>query len=814
LFQFVSRDDADLRMPPEGARLSTAELDTLRRWLDQGATWPEDITEGADSAERHWAFQLVHRPPVPPITAPAESLQNAIDRFIVSRLEQESLSLSSRAEAAILIRRLSFDLLGLPPTPEEVEEFVADPDPQAYERLVDRYLASPRFGERWARHWLDVVRFAESHGFEMNQARPNAWRYRDYVIRAFNEDLPYDRFVREQLAGDQLGADVATGFLVGGSWDQVKSPDPVLTAQQRAEELHDMVSTTGSTFLGLTVGCSRCHSHKFDPIPQVDYYALKACFEGVQHGDRELAGSLTNEISGQEIERVRAELAELESQPTPQPVNARLNVEQFEPVVATKVRFTIRATSEREPCIDELEVWSIGPSRRNVALASLGAKATASGTYPNSEIHRLEHLNDGRYGNKRSWISNEVGAGWVVIELAQRESIDRILWGRDRERAYQDRLATDYVIEVSDGGPWRQVASAADHVEPAGRLARRKELEQRLAGGQGASLAYAGKFTQPPLTMRFHRGDPVQPREAVEPGSLTRFGNAFHLSADLPESQRRITLANWMAAPQNPLTARVIVNRLWQHHFGHGLVGTPSDFGLNGGRPSHPELLDWLAAELTDHDWSLKHIHRLIVLSATYQQSSASRSDGLTQDAASRLLWRFPPYRIEAEAIRDSILAVSGNLDLQMGGPGFDLFEPNSNYVKVYQSKRSFGPEEWRRMVYQSKPRMQLDDTFGAFDIPDAGQIAPHRSRSTTALQALNLLNSPFLVQQADRFAQRVRSEAGDLEEEQVRRAFLLALQRLPVAAEMAAGVEVVRTEGLDVLCRALLNTNEFLFVF
>jgi hypothetical protein len=314
--------------------------------------------------------------------------------------------------------------------------------------------------------------------------------------------------------------------------------------------------------------------------------------------------------------------------------------------------------------------------------------------------------------------------------------------------------------------------------------------------------------------MRFHRGDPVQPREAVEPGSLTRFGNVFHLSADLPESQRRITLANWMAAPQNPLTARVIVNRLWQHHFGHGLVGTPSDFGLNGGRPSHPELLDWLAAELTDHDWSLKHIHRLIVLSATYQQSSASRSDGLTQDAASRLLWRFPPYRIEAEAIRDSILAVSGNLDLQMGGPGFDLFEPNSNYVKVYQSKRSFGPEEWRRMVYQSKPRMQLDDTFGAFDIPDAGQIAPHRSRSTTALQALNLLNSPFLVQQADRFAQRVRSEAGDLEEEQVRRALLLALQRLPVAAEMAAGVEVVRTEGLDVLCRALLNTNEFLFVF
>lgn len=816
LFQFVSRTDADLKMPPKGERLSQSNLEILRAWIDQGANWPDQPDRNDDPAKSHWAFHALRRPKIPQIGNPQFAIRNPIDFFILARLAEQDLAPSPPADPATLIRRLSFDLVGLPPTPEDLNNFVQHPNPLAYERLVDRLLAAPQYGERWARHWLDVVRFAESHGFEMNQARPNAWRYRDYVIRSLNEDKPYDQFVRDQLAGDSFGADEATGFLVGGPWDQVKSPDPVLTAQQRADELHDMVSTTGSAFLGLTIGCSRCHSHKFDPIPQTDYYAIKACFEGVQHGERELRAKKSDDprTAQSEIEMVRAELANLESESGPTPVNARLNVERFAALAAKKVRLTVRATNQSQPCIDELEVWTSGPDTRNVALAATGAKATASSVLPNSELHRLEHLNDGRYGNSRSWISNEPGKGWVEIEFARKEAIDRILWGRDREQKFTDRLAVDYIIELHDGDSWKQVASSNDHLESPQRSARRKDLEQRLTALQDGPRIYAGTFTQPAATMRFHRGDPTQPRDPVPPGSLTNFGVKFQLKVDAPELERRVTLANWITDPRNPMTARVIVNRIWQQHFGEGIVPTPSDFGLNGGRPSHQELLDWLAAELIDHGWNLKHIHRLIVLSATYQQGAAGRQDALAKDSTNRLLWRFPPHRLEAEALRDTILCVTGNLDLRMGGTGFDLFEPNSNYVKVYQSKQQFGPPEWRRMVYQSKPRMQLDDTFGAFDCPDAGQVTPKRTRSTTALQALNLLNSPFMVQQSELFAERVRRESQAGAESQVRLAFELAFQRQPTSQELSAAAKVVNDSGLVVLCRAILNANEFLHVY
>ena len=309
LFQFVSREDADLRMPPKGDRLSAAEVQTLKEWIDAGADWPDAV---ADLGERstHWAFQPVKRPVLP---GSPTSGEQEIDAFIRAKLAEQQLTLSPEADRRTLIRRLSFDLLGLPPSPEEVAEFVADTDPLAYEKLVDRYLASPQFGERAARFWLDTVRFAESDGFETNQPRPNAWRYRDYVIDAFNRDLPYDQFVRQQLAGDQLGAGMATGFIVGGAWDRVKSPDPVLTAQQRADELHDMVSTTSSVFLGLTVGCARCHSHKFDPIPQTDYYAMKAVFEGVVHGERDISLPMTPENQSR-IEDLTRQIAALDAQ--------------------------------------------------------------------------------------------------------------------------------------------------------------------------------------------------------------------------------------------------------------------------------------------------------------------------------------------------------------------------------------------------------------------------------------------------------------------------------------------------------------------
>jgi hypothetical protein len=997
----------------------------------------------------HWAFQPVQRAP-PPTPRSSRLSRTPIDAFILDRLEREGLTPSPPADPRTLIRRLYFDLLGLPPTPEAVAAFERDRRPEAYDRLVDELLASPHYGERWARHWLDVVRYAETHGFEMNQPRPNSWPYRDYVIRAFNEDRPYDRFVLEQLAGDALGMDEATGFLVAGAWDQVKSPDVTLTSNQRADELHDMISVTGTAFLGLTLGCARCHEHKFDPIPQRDYYALKAVFEGVQHGERklrtaeslareqqaaahrdalarleeQLAGfvapasprrtifldeetpSSTNEALPHVLELVkhtargeyrpgmgrgeRDDPGELDRPPNPTPaylawsavsgadvfawapratghfqvflswgcgwrthatdarflldrdgdlgtrddqveiarvnqqkfadgtgevpdrplwsgfydagaweitpasrivlrggatdayvsadllvlqeappadqsgpaiasangaqpalrpaVNPRQNLDRFPPLRTRRVRFTILATSGAEPCLDELEIYTAGASSTNVALATAGAKATASGTFPNNELHKLEHLTDGRYGNSRSWISNEPGKGWVELEFPAPVEIDRVVWGRDREGKFSDRLAVEYVLEAQpEQGGWRTLARSDDRlpyapgrasspafglaaVGPDAKARLRELLTERAAHNaklrelSPAPLVYGGEFKQPAATRRFHRGDPMQPREEVAPGVLSEIGGDSPFApgaSSLPEQQRRLALAHWIADPANPLTARVIVNRLWQHHFGEGLVTTPSDFGANGARPTHPELLDWLASELMTHQWRLKHIQRLIVTSAAYRQASSSAAErggpgarAAALDAGARLLWRFPPRRLEAEPIRDAILAVSGKLDERAGGPGWSPFEPNENYVRVYLPKREFGAEDLRRMVYATVVRQRPDGVFGAFDCPDGGQIAPRRTRSTTPLQSLNLLNSGFIMQAAGFFAQRLQRDAGASPEAQVRRAFALAFNRAPAREELEAGVKFIRAQDLRLFCRALLNSNEFVFVF
>ncbi len=818
--------------------------------------------EGSSIAQtaQHWALKPVAQDKFSKPSSERFSGAKAIDALVADKLRAHKIELSREADRRTLIRRLYFDLIGLPPTPEEVEAFLADKKPNAYERLVEDLLASPRYGERWARHWLDVVRFAESHGFEMNQPRPNAWPYRDYVIRAFNEDKPYNQFIIEQLAGDTVGVDEATGFIVGGAWDQVKSPDPVLTANQRADELHDIVSTTSSAFLGLTVGCARCHNHKFDPIPQTDYFAIKAVFEGVQHGERKLrtadAEAREKELASKrqrlvEVENALEEFEPLASPGAPStnalraPVNARKNVERFTPVSVRKLRFTIAKTTDAEPCIDELEVYSAQSSPRNIALAANGTKARASSVYPNSDIHRLEHLNDGRHGNGRSWISNERGKGWVELEFSNAVTISKIIWGRDREQRYVDRLPIDYHIEVaSESNDWHIVASSRDRLPyasgaksrstnsfaafpaaeaaAAGKLqTERVQLESRIAELTKAAMVYAGVFTpKPEPTFRLHRGDPMLKREIVQPAALAAIPAQFVLrsipaATNLTEDQRRrLTLAQWIADPANPLTARVMVNRIWQYHFGEGLVSTASDFGANGARPTHPELLDWLAAELIEHGWSIKHIHRLILNSTTYRQASDSRKDCLAVDANSRLLWRFPPRRLEAEAIRDSILAVSGKLDLRMGGPGFSFFEPNDNYVRVYAPRREWTPDTFRRMIYGTVIRQRPDGVFGAFDCPDAGQIAPKRGHSTTPLQAFNLLNSSFIMQQAGAFAERLEKEAGHDASAQARRAFALAFQREPEREEVRAAAKLIGEQGLQLFCRALLNANEFIYVY
>ena len=855
LIKKVTSKDDDERMPQGGDPLTKEQIDILKRWIEAGAKWPDD--QDANRGPLHWSFQPIVRPLVPTIANALVRSGNPIDAFIAAKLAAAGLQPNPETDRRTLIRRLKFDLLGLPPTPEEVDAFAADRSADAYVKLVEKYLASPQYGERWARHWLDVVRFAESDGFESNHPRPNAWPYRDWVIASLNDDKPFDRFVREQLAGDTLGADAATGYLVAGAWDEVKSPDLALTLQQRADELHDMVATTGSAFLALTVGCARCHSHKFDPISQLDYYRLTAVFAGVQHGERPVRRNDTVAANATAA-RLRAAAAALEAklidleplanpaatEPRRLPVTARFNVERFKPVTAKYVRFMVYETNSAEPCIDELEVYSAETRPRNVALASAGAVARSAGNYTGSpSLHRLEFINDGRYGNGRSWISNTVGRGRVEIELGAPTTIDRMVWSRDRDGAYTDRLAVRYRIDVSfDRESWTVVASSDDRLpvtstastppglSAANRAALKKlqkelgEVHTSLLNLERGQLVYAGRMMPPEPTFRLNRGDPIDKREAVGPGVLGEIGPKLAIPENASNADRRLALAKWIVDPANPLAARAIVNRLWHYHFGTGIVDTPSDFGHNGGKPSHPELLDFLAAELVQPQvtasptdsrtpWSLKHIHRLIAMSATYRQSSAMNNAGRVKDAQSRLLWRYPPRRLEAEPLRDAILFVSGKLDPRMGGPGFDLFEPNGNYVKVYTPKKEFGPAEFRRMIYLQKPRMQLDDTFGVFDCPDGGQIAPKRNASTTPLQSLNLLNSAFMLQQAGFLAERVAREAGTDPIARVKLAFRLILQRLPSEKEATAAEKLVRDHGLAALCRALYNTNEFVFI-
>lgn len=694
LIERIENNDASRRMPLHAEPLSRSQITTIRHWIDQGAHWPDTVAASAQLEPTHWSFRALGQAKPPPV-ADSRWPRNSIDRFVLARLERARLSPSPEADRRALIRRLSFDLLGLPPTPAEIDAFLHDQAADAYEHLVDRLLASPHYGEHWARHWLDVVRFAESHGFEMNLPRHSAWPYRDYVIAALNDDKPYDRFVQEQIAGDALGADAATGFLVGGACDQVKSPDPVLTAQQRADELHDIVGTTGSAFLGLTVGCARCHNHKFDPISQRDYYSLTAVFAGVQHGTRpwKPADWCQRQARSAELKRERAALERRAAALFPSPCLMLLRA----PAAALTETLLISDTARRELC---------------------------------------------RLGRCRSQL--------------------------DREIQELDTIPT----------------------------------------------VYAGKFEQPGPTHRLYRGDAMQPREQVLPAALESFGRPLHLRPNSPERQRRLALARWITDPRNPLTGRVMVNRIWLYHFGEGIVSTPSDFGLNGAEPSHPELLDWLARQFIAGGWRIKPIHRLIVCSATYRQASQSNQHALAVDAQDRLLWRFAPRRLEAEVIRDSMLAVCGNLNPALGGPGFDLFEANDNYVKVYNPRHTFGPPEWRRMIYQSKPRLHVDDVFGAFDCPDGGQIVPKRSRSTTPLQALNLLNSPFVMQQAGIFASRLQKEAGPNPAAQVRLAFQLAFGREPAADELTAALHLIETNDLSIFCRALLNANEFIYLF
>ena len=826
-------------MPPKSP-LSQETIATIRDWLTAGAPYPSEPLAPRRAGKDWWSLQPLKRVDVPKRDDPW--VRTPVDGFIFDTLKAKGLKPSPEASRAELIRRITFDLHGLPPTPEEVHAFENDSNTDAYERLVDTLLASPRYGERWGRHWLDVVRFAESHGYEMNQPRDNAWPYRDYVIRSFNLDTPFPRFVLEQLAADTLeNADVltrsATGFLVGGAHDQVGNATVEGMLQQRADDLDDVITATCSAFLGLTVNCARCHDHKFDPIFQKDYYGLAAVFAGVTHADREVPAE-DSEARRAERNSVRDELSKLDQEddrdaPLARPdrdtparpgVAFTRNVERFPAVVARGVRFTVLATNnDSEPCIDELEAWSNGESPRNVAL---DGKASASSEYPDSSIHKIMHLNDGQVGNSRSWISRAKGRGRAEITWKEPVPIDRVVWGRDREGKFKDRLPTFYYVELKTETGWTVVASSSDRALPResapaetperiARIARKKVLQSRLAELGSTRKIYAGMFNTPAPTFLLRRGDPSQKGDPVVPSAPGAVGQKLELAADTPEPNRRAALARWLGDPANPLPARVMVNRAWHYHFGRGIVATPSDFGFNGATPSNPALLDWLAGEFQANSMKLKPIHRLILLSSTYRQSSHILPDskGPAIDKDDVLLWRFPPRRLEAEPIRDAILSISGKLDLRMGGPGYSPWIANDNYVRVFNPKPVLGPTEFRRMIYQYKPRSRQDPTFGTFDCPDAALVAPRRTVSTTALQALSLLNSRFITDQSEFFADRLKAEAGENTAAQADRAFNLAFARSPDDVESRTAAALIREHGLPAFCRAIFNANEFVYI-
>jgi mono/diheme cytochrome c family protein len=882
LIRRVSSADKNEMMPLGGARLSAREIALLRAWIDAGAVWPETEKTSTTEARRAdkatwWSLQPIKTidpiHPASPAGLPAGWAASPIDRFIYAKMSERGLKPNPPADRRTLIRRVSYDLTGLPPTPEDVDAFVADTDPQAYEKLVDRLLASPWYGEQWGRHWLDVARFGESKGFEQNHIINNLWPYRDYVIRSFNEDKPFNRFIIEQLAGDVVGkgdpaVEIGAAFLVCGPYDAVGNQDAAQQRLIRANTLDDLITATSNAFLGLTVNCARCHYHKFDPIPQEDYYRMRAAFEGVTHGERVLAteaerrlydekagpletrrAELTKEKTALEKEiAARAKQRAVERANYPLPVITRhFNEHRFAPVSARYLKFKILANSERPRSgenarIDEFEAWT--PDARNVALASYGTKVSGATTrkaedFVGAEAYGVELVTDGKFGER--WFAGNPPE--LILAFPRVETIERIVFSHDRTAAPDNpgvglgAYVTEYEALVSqDGQTWTRVADSRDRpplneahaverfakeVTPESERERLKSLDAEIARLTREIKAipplptvWAGKFEQPKETTYVHKGgDPERRGVDVRPASLAVLDGAmkpFELNADAPEGERRLALARWIASENNPLTARVMANRIWHYHFGAGLVDTPSDFGYLGARPTHPELLDWLARRLQAHSWRLKPLHREILLSQTYRQSGVYREDAARQDGSARLLWRFPPRRLAAEEIRDTMLSAAGKLGLKMGGPGFRLYRYLEDNVATFVPLDRHGPETYRRAVYHQNARSSLIDGLTDFDLPDNASAAPARIATTSPLQALTLLNHSFTLDMADALAERVKLEAPGKE---IRRAFALSFQRAPSPDEEAAASKLINAHGWRAFCRALLNANELLFI-
>jgi hypothetical protein len=923
LWERVSNDE----MPPKHP-LSDSQKKVLKAWIDQGAQWNGgslhvfSITTESRGGLDWWSLQPLKNVSAPPADLPW--CRNEIDAFVWQRLREAKLEPSPAANARDQIRRLYFDLTGLLPTPEEVASFVADPSDVAYERLVDKLLGSPHYGERWGRHWLDVVRFGESDGYERNMARENAWHYRDWVIEALNADMPYDEFVRQQLIGDQLSAEpsgvAATGFWVAGVHNTVVGGSKRMQLLARQDEIEEVLGTLGQAFVGLTFNCARCHDHKYDPISQAEYYQLSSAISGLGFGERDVVRqgeqSKLDELNRQLEKRV-AELVAIDDAARENVLSDRhagdSRPEMVSPQASSRWEFDkdlkdsvggLHGKAQGSAYIENhalvldgasfvetppipndvtektLEAWVQLDNLEQQGGAAITIDALEGGAFdgivygeieprrwmPGSDffqrtdsfqgneeseaMHRPVHLaivyqrdgtisgyRDGKpYGRtiRKSDLRTFSENGALILFGLRHKPAggNHFLKARVHRAAFYNRALTAEEIQAS-------FASAADFVSEerllaemhAGERERRASIKSHILELTAAIDAqkkvpgtkiYSLISGPGEKTNLLFRGDPESLGDVVKPGTTAAIAGLtsdFSLAADAPEAERRRKLTEWLTNPANPLFTRVIVNRVWHYHFGAGIVETPNDFGFNGGRPSHPELLDFLAIQFQKDGYRLKSLHRRIVTSATYRQSvyGLANQDWIhanSQDASNRLLWRGAIRRLDAESLRDAMLVTAGKLNLAAGGPGFkDVSVTFNNGTTYYQPLDVDGPEFFRRSVYRFNPRGERSALLDTFDCPDPAFTTPNRSSTTTPLQSLSLMNNSLVLQMSDYFAERVRRESGEDVKAQVTRAWQLGIARDPNRKELLLSIELVKQYGLPALCRGLFNFNEFIWL-
>ncbi len=915
LIHFVAGLDEDMQMPPKDPQLKPEQIGMLRRWIDDGAAWPDEASVKLVDKKDWWSLKPIVKPAVP------AGHDNPIDGFISAKLKEKGLPMAPAADARTLIRRVYFDLTGLPPTPAEVDEFVKESNRTyksqghylAYEALVDKLLASPRYGERWARHWLDVVHFGETHGYDKDQPRPNAWPYRDYVIRAFNEDKPYARFVQEQLAGDVLFPDTqdgieALGFISAGPWDLIghaEVPEEKIDGKiARHLDRDDMVANTMGTFASVTAQCAQCHNHKFDPITQEDYYSLQAVFAAVDRADKRYdvdpqlrAGRSaltvrTNELEGKEktiaeqlAKAAGPELAGLEKQikETEKAASQGVRPEygwhsQIEKTQETRkgvqidlgqtvaldhvvlagvwddfngigagfgfpVRFRIEA-SENENFTGEMAVIAAQDledfPNPGTAPQTFSAKGK-SGRYVRVTATKLA-LRQKDYIVALSELQAFDTTGKNVALGAKVTSIDSI----EAPVRWTRQNLTDGIYPAATGGgeklaTLRQqrdalIAKALDGPTKAARKANAEALEaprKDLAKLPPMQVVYAGTVHsgggnfrgtggKPRTIHLLARGQVTMPRAEMQPAALAAVNDLlpaqFEIPADAPEGARRAALAQWITDQRNPLTARSIVNRVWLYHFGNGIVTTANDLGRMGTLPTHPELLDWLALTFRDDlGGSFKKLHKLIVTSEAYRQSSsASNPQAEAIDSENSLLWRMNRRKLEAEAVRDSVLAVSGKLDLKAGGPSWKDFvveRPEHSPHYQYDLADPNDPATWRRAVFRFLVRSQPQPFMTVLDCADPSMRVEKRNESVSPSQALSLLNNGFMLVQATHFAERLKTEAGEAPAAQIELAYRLATGHSASPAEKSQLIAFTQLHGLANACRVIFNLNEFTFI-